>query len=210
MAAAGKTSLKKHWDSFRGIKALKVSHPEVRRLKRQQDDPKLHGNKVWRSSFALIDYLYHNPIPKGARVIDVGCGWGLTGIWLAKTYQAEVLAIDADPAVQPFLDLQAQINNTEIRFEARRFEQLRKRDLVGVHTLIGADICFWDELIQPLFLMLKRAKGAGVKRCIIADPGRPTFSSLANLAEEKLDGEVLTHRVRRPRPAEKPLLIVRS
>jgi len=74
------------WIRFRGVKALKASHPDVRRLKRERDDPSLHGNKVWRSSFALIDYLHRHPIPRGARVVDVGCGWGLTGIWLAKTF----------------------------------------------------------------------------------------------------------------------------
>ena len=214
MAASDKakkeTKTKQHWNSFRKIKALKGSHPEVRRLKSKQDNPSIHGNKVWSSSFVLIDYLYHNPLPKGAKVLDVGCGWGLTGIWLAKTYQAEVLAMDADPAVEPYLKLQADLNKTKIEFRTCRFEELRKRDFEGVHTLIGGDVCFWDELIDPLFGMLKRAQKMGVNRSIIGDPGRPTFWSLAGRVEDKLDGEVLTHRIKKPRPAEKPLLIVRG
>lgn len=203
------SSRKVHWDSFRGIKALKSSHPEVRRIKRQNDDPSLHGNKVWRSSFAVIDYLHHNPLPRGARVLDVGCGWGLTGIWLAKTYGADVLAVDADPAVEPYLQLQAELNKVKVTFATRRFEELRKRDLEGVHTMIGADICFWEEMVQPLFKLLKRARKAGVVRSIVADPGRPPFWSLAERAEARLDATVITHRVNKPRPAQKPLLIVR-
>jgi predicted nicotinamide N-methyase len=205
-----KKKTRQHWDSFRGIKALKSSHPDVRRIKRQNDDPSLHGNKVWRSSFALIDYLHHNPIRRGARVIDVGCGWGLTGIWLARTYGADVLAVDADPAVEPYLALQADLNRTEVRFEARRFEDLKRRDLEGVELMVGADICFWEEMVKPLFQLLKRARKAGVTRSIVADPGRPPFWDLAGRAEDKLDGEVLSHRVKRPKPAEKPLLIVRG
>ena len=79
MTSTRNSSTAKHWTTFRGARALKSSHPEVRRLKRQSEDPSLHGNKVWHSSFALIDYLHRHPLPRGARVIDVGCGWGLTG-----------------------------------------------------------------------------------------------------------------------------------
>lgn len=197
-----------HHFTFRGVKALKGSHPEVRRIKRKQDAPSLHGTKVWRSSFALIDYLRANPLPKGAKVIDVGCGWGLTGIWSAKTFGAKVLAVDADPAVAPYLNLQARLNKTQVTFKVKRFEQLRGTDFAGVHTVLGTDICFWDEMIKPLFQMLKRAKKAGVKRSIIADPGRPTFWQLAQQAEQKLDAEVVMQRVSRPKPTEKPLLIV--
>jgi len=196
------------WISFRGVKALKASHPDVRRLKRQRDDPSLHGNKVWRSSFALIDYLHRHPIPRGARVVDVGCGWGLTGIWLAKTFGARVLSVDADAAVQPYLELQARINDTAVEFRRSRFEGLRRRDLEGVELLVGADICFWDEMTAPLFKLLRRAMNAGVTRSIIADPGRPPFWALARKAEEKLDGDVIAHKIRRPKPAEKQLLVV--
>lgn len=197
-----------HWITFRGVKALKSSHPDVRRLKRERDDPSLHGNKVWRSSFALIDYLHRHPIPRGARVVDVGCGWGLTGIWLAKTFGARVLSVDADAAVQPYLELQARINGTAVEFRRARFEGLGRRELEGVELLVGADICFWDEMTGPLFNLLRRARNAGVTRSIIADPGRPPFWSLAQKAEEKLDGDVIAHAVRRPRPAEKQLLVV--
>ena len=60
-----------HWHTFRGVRALKSTHPEVRRLKRREESPSLHGNKVWHSSFALIDYLHRHPPTVGARVIDV-------------------------------------------------------------------------------------------------------------------------------------------
>jgi len=197
-----------HYHLVRGVKALKSNHPDVRKIKRQSDDPSIHGNKVWRSSFALIDYLHHNPIPKRSRVIDVGCGWGLTGIWLAKQFDADVLAIDADPAVEPYLRLQAQSNGVEIRFQAARFENLKKKDFEGVELLVGADICFWDEMTKPLYKMLKRAHDAGVVRSIVADPGRQPFWDMAEKAQQKLDADLISHTVKRPRKSEKHLLIL--
>ncbi|HND14994.1 MAG TPA: methyltransferase, partial [Pseudomonadales bacterium] len=150
-----------HWHTFRGVRALKSTHPEVRRLKRCEESPSLHGNKVWHSSFALIDYLHRHPPTVGARVIDVGCGWGLNGIWLARRYGARVLTVDADPAVEPYLRLQARINRVEVEFLPRRFVQLDARLLEGVELLTGTDICFWDEMVEPLYRLLRRAGKAG-------------------------------------------------
>ncbi len=207
MTSTRSGSTAKHWTTFRGARALKSSHPEVRRLKRQSEDPSLHGNKVWHSSFALIDYLHRHPLPRGARVIDVGCGWGLTGIWLAKTFGARVLSVDADPAVEPYLQLQARVNGVHLEFMAGRFEQLDARLLAGAGLLIGTDICFWDEMVDPLYKLLRRAGNAGVTQAIIGDPGRPPFWSLAERVERKLGGHVLAHASGRRGSAPKQLLV---
>ncbi len=207
MTSTRNSSTAKHWTTFRGARALKSSHPEVRRLKRQSEDPSLHGNKVWHSSFALIDYLHRHPLPRGARVIDVGCGWGLTGIWLARTFGARVLAVDADPAVEPYLQLQSRINGVQVEFMAGRFEQLNARLLDGADLLIGTDICFWDEMVDPLYKLLRRAGKAGVTQAIVGDPGRPPFWSLAQRVEQKLGGQVLAHASGRRGSAPKQLLI---
>ena len=197
----------KHYTTFRGVRALKSSHPEVRRIKREREDPSLHGNKVWLSSYALIDYLHRHPVSRGARVIDVGCGWGLNGIWLAKKHGARVLAIDADPAVAPYLELQARINGVEIEFRTGRFEALDRRLLTGAELLIGTDICFWDEMVEPLYKLLRRAGQAGVQRAIIGDPGRPPFWALSERVEQKLGARVVEHRSGQRGSGPKQLLV---
>ena len=191
-----------------GIKALRASHPEVRRLKRQQQGHSAHGNKVWRSSFVLMDYLStYPPVPK-SRVLDIGCGWGLTGLFLAKQYATEVTGIDIDESVAPFLALQAQINQCTMAFQARGFETLTCDELADYQTIIGTDICFWDELTEPLFDLLKLAISAGVERIIIADPGRPPFWHLVDRATEAFDAEVVTRRIYEPWKTEKYLLVI--
>ena len=198
-----------HYIEFLGIKALRSGHPTVRRLKRlQQGYNSAHGNKVWRSSFVLMDYLSSQPPTQNSKILDIGCGWGLTGIFLAKIYGAQVTGIDIDESVAPFLALQADINDSEIHFEARCFESLSKQELSSYSTLIGTDICFWDELTEPLFNLIKLAISAGVERIMLADPGRPPFWDLVDKSVSQLSAEVVTRRIYQPWKTEKYILVI--
>lgn len=191
-----------------GVNALRSTHPRVRKLKRLQQGHAAHGNKVWRSSFVLMDYLSTWEVPKGASVLDIGCGWGLAGIYLAKQYQAQVTGLDIDGSVEPYLNLQAEVNDCRIEFVSRSFQSLSSNELADYHTLMGTDICFWDELTTPLFDLIQRAKDAGVEQVLIADPGRPPFWDLAERCVEELGGEVVTRKINHPWKTEKFILAV--
>ena len=199
----------RHWIDYLGVKALRSTHPGVRKLKRQQRGHNIaHGNKVWRSSFVLMDYLTTYPPEPNSQVLDIGCGWGLPGIFLAKEYGMQVTGIDIDASVQPFLSLQASANDCHVNFEARGFESLSKEELTAYTTVIGTDICFWDDLAQPLFELIGLALESGVARVIIADPGRPPFWDLVELCMTMLDAEVVTRRIYQPWKTEKFILLV--
>ena len=68
-----------------------------------------------------------------------------------------------------------------------------------VDVLIGADICFWDEMVDPLNRLIKRALKAGVKLILIADPVRSPFEELAEHFTGIQGGEVMDWSVKRPR-----------
>jgi len=191
-----------------GVIAVNSQHKEVRRLKRLGYIPSIHGTKVWLSSFALMEYFEDFPIPTSAKVMDVGCGWGIMGIYLAKTFQADVLAVDADPYVEPYLALQAELNEVEIPFRAAKLQQLKQTDFEGFDTVIAADVCFWDELSKPLYNMIRRALRAGVRQIIIADPGRPPFWALAEMCDGRLNAEVHKQTTHEPKLTTKHLLII--
>ena len=191
-----------------GVVAVNSRHPRVQQLKRWGHAPSIHGTKVWRSSFALMKYFDDFPLPRQARVMDIGCGWGIIGIFLAKTFAARVQAVDADAAVAPYLALQAELNGVDIPFRQARLQQLTRQQFVGTHTVIGADICFWDELTKPLYNMIRRALRAGVQQIIIADPGRPPFWELTRYCDGKLNAEVLEQTTAEPVTTRKQLLIV--
>lgn len=193
-----------------GVKLLTSQHPEIRRLKRESDAPSIHGNKTWGSSFLLMDYLKKHPIPKGSRVLELGCGWGPAGIYCAKKFKARVTGIDADDAVFPYLELHAQENGVEIETRQIRFEKLTRKILSKYDVIIGGDICFWDELALVLEKLVNRAVKAGVKQIILADPGRPPFLDMADRCVDKHCAEFLSWEAKRPRHSTGCLLVVEN
>ena len=73
------------------------------------------------------------------------------------------------------------------------------KDLEQYDVVLGSDICFWDDLVKPLRLLIKRAIRAGVRGVLISDPGRETFAELARTFVRKGSGEVIEWTARRPR-----------
>ncbi len=195
---------------FHGVKMLTASHPEIRRLKRQDAQPSIHGNKLWRSSFLLIDYLKKNQPEHTGSVLDAGCGWGMSGIYCAKAYGSMVTSMDADPDVFPYLLANAEANGVSVEPLASRFEKLTTRQLSKVDMLLAADICFWDELVNPVFNMINRAVNAGVKKIVIADPERSPFFEVAEKANKKFCGELLDWRTTKPINAAGSLLVIEN
>lgn len=188
-----------------GVRALLSPHPEIRKLK-QMNSPSAHGNKVWKSTWLLIDYLNRKGLPDGARVIEVGCGWGLAAIYCAKQHGAEVTAIDGDAKILPYLRLHAEINEVEITALKKDFTRLRVQDFEQVDVLIGADICFWDTLVDPLRKLILRALRAGVQQVLITDPGRSPFEQLGNYFINKRNGRVFYWTAQRPRRSQGRIL----
>ena len=192
------------------ITILKSSHKEIRRIKYLDHHPSIHGNKFWRSSLLLMDYLKHHPLKKGSSVIEIGCGWGLAGIYCAKFFNAKVSSIDADADVFPYLELHARFNKVKVKTEKNKFEKLTTARLSGEEIIIGADICFWKELVKPLYNFLERASRAGVKKVIIADPGRWTFENFSELCIKTFNARTEEWSVTKPIRAVGTLLIVNN
>ena len=199
-----------HIIEYLGISALRSTHPKVRKLKRQQSGHSAHGNKVWRSSFVLMDYLTTYPPEPASQVLDIGCGWGLTSLFLAKTYNSNVTGLDVDDGVEPFLQLQARINQCDISFQCRDFESLTATELSAFDLIVAADICFWDEMVDPLLDLFNVALSSGVQRIIIADPGRPPFWSLCEKSIESFNAEIVTRRIYEPWQTEKFILVIEN
>ena len=131
---------------------------------------------MWSATWLLLDYLESQQL-LGERIVDVGCGWGLAGVYCASR-GARVVSCDLDPEVLPIAKHHAELNDVTISAQARGFDAVGTDILAGVSWIIGADICFRGDLIEPLFELLSRARDAGA-RVAIADPGRPAYQALA-------------------------------
>jgi predicted nicotinamide N-methyase len=195
---------------FRGVTLPTASHKAIRRVKRAGHEPSIHGTKLWRSSFLIIDYLHKNPPANAGSVLDAGCGWGISGIWCAKKLRSAVVSLDADPAVFPYLDAVAELNRTSTTALVKRFEKLKKTELAAFDLLLAADVCFWDELVKPVSKMIDRAIDAGVEQIVIADPERPTFHQMAERAVKRHGGEVLQWSLKGKIKATGALLVINN
>jgi len=192
-----------------GITVLKAADPRIRKLKKDYT-PFIHGNKFWNSSWCVMDFLARQGLPQEANVLEIGCGWGLAGMYCAKNHGANVLGMDADSAVFPYLKLHAEINDVEVGTWRCKFEKVKKKDLKGINLIIGADICFWDEMVDPVYKLIKKAMKVGVGQVIVADPGRPPFHALSEKVVKKFGGEVKEWEVDEEIKAEAYLLIAGS
>jgi predicted nicotinamide N-methyase len=181
-----------------GVRVLLTHHPQVRRIRRARK-PVAFGDRVWGATYVLMDYLSRRGVGQGANVMEIGCGCGLAGIYCASRYGSSVTGVDADPRVFPLLDLQARANGVRIGKVQSRLEWLSRRRLDGTDVMIGADVCFWDDLAASLKNLIHRALRAGVSRVIVADPGRPPFYAVADHFVERAGGIVLPWSARHPR-----------
>ena len=195
---------------FRGVTMPTSAHPLIRRVKRQGVYPSIHGNKMWKSSLLLIDYLNKHRPAYCDNVIDVGCGWGISGIWCAKTLGSNVTSVDADPHVFPFLQASSELNGVATTPLVSSFEKLGTRQLSRFDMLIAADICFWDDLVDPVFNMVNRAVKAGVKHIVIADPERPTFFDMAQRCETRHCAEIIEWKTDSPIKARGALMVLEN
>lgn len=189
--------IKKEINAY-GIKVLLSPHPAIRRLKRHFR-PISHGNRFWWSSWLLMDYFKKNGLKEGTRVMEIGCGWGLASIYCAKKHKALVTGADIDRDVLPYAMLHAEINGVNGNFIRKGFEKMTIKDLEGIDLLLGADICFWEDMTRPLINLIKRAQKAGVKETLISDPVRSPFEELCEYFSNKGQGEVLDWTASEPR-----------
>jgi predicted nicotinamide N-methyase len=204
MGKARKTYIKAY-----GVQLLLSRHPEIRKLK-QFNTPSAHGNKLWKSSWLLMEYFYRRGLPHGARVLELGCGWGLAGIYCAKKHGAIVTGADIDDEVFPYLHLHEDINGVKISTMKTGFAGLTGKHLREFEVMIGADICFWNSLVDPLRKLILRALRAGVRLVLLADPGRSPFEELGEHFVNKRGGRILDWTAQRPRRATGRLLEIGS
>ncbi|MCH2100184.1 MAG: class I SAM-dependent methyltransferase, partial [Pseudomonadales bacterium] len=169
-----------------GLRILTGAHASVRALRRAGHVAEIHGNKLWNSSFLLMEHLKKHPLKAGTRVLEIGCGWGLLSIFCAKRFGAVAHGIDADANVQPYMHLHAELNGVEVTSEKKTFAQLSTKMIADYDLVLGGDICFWDDLNRDLFNLIRRARKAGVGTVMIADPCRPPFTALAERCEATL------------------------
>jgi predicted nicotinamide N-methyase len=199
-----------HVRSTHGIQILKPTHPVIRSLDKRDPGPSLHGTRIWQSTFMLMDYLEGHPPDQNRHIMEIGCGWGLLGIFCAKRFSVEVLLTDADAEVFPYVAAHAQLNRVCVQTAQVRFAGITDRRLATHDLLLGGDICFWPELGAQLRRLIERALSLGVKEVILADPGRRSFMRLATYCQRYLAASLIPWQMANRSKSSGYLLIVKN
>lgn len=152
------------------------AHPEIKAHYRAGKRPTEFGNKIWATSLVLLNYLQQNPFDlHDLRVLEIGCGWGLLGVYLSKIYSCQVTCTDMDEYVLPIVQLHAELNDVSIKIQQATFNDLSPRFLKNFDLIIGSEICYSEEVAKDIIQLIQRAFEANVGHILIADPGRPDF-----------------------------------
>lgn len=199
-SSIGRSEIRSH-----GIRLLLPNHKSIRKL-RKTHVPSNHGHKVWPTSWLVIDYMKNTRLKSGKRVLDLACGWGLSGIFCAKVFHSKVTWIDGDDAVYPYLNLLAEKNKVTGNFMHMDINKVGSRILRNTDIVVASDICFCDSLIDTLRRFINRAKNASVSHIYISDPGRWPFFDLSEPYLNKKGVELIDWKVRRPVESEGKIL----
>jgi len=89
------------------------------------------------------------------------------------------------------------------------FEELSDKQMKNNEIMIGADICFWGEMIEILKSLILRAFESDIKKVIIADPGRSSFELLGQYFVKRGRGKIMNWDVTHPYSIEGRILLIR-
>lgn len=129
---------------------------------------------VWESSQILAHKMANFDIAN-KRILEVGCGMGLSSLLLNKR-QADITATDYHPEAGNFLQTNASLNDCE-RIPFLRTSWADTNDGLGCFdVLIGADLLYEIEHVALLANFINR-HASPTCEVLIVDPGRGFHSA---------------------------------
>lgn len=124
---------------------------------------------VWDSGVVLAQLMHHHDIA-GKRILEVGCGLGLSSLVLNHRL-ADITATDYNPEAGAFLLANVQLNGgAEIPFFRQDWADLDQQ--LGLFDLIiGSDLLYEPDHVHLLSAFIGRHAHPTCE-CILIDPGR--------------------------------------
>lgn len=174
--------------THRGTQLYMAHHPAIRGFLRGRNRPDEHGHKLWTATLDLMAILEEHP---ARTVLEVGCGWGLLGVHMARRRKAEVLCTDIDPRLEPIVRAMAELNAAPVRFAAVGFAEIPKPELAR-ELVVGCEVCYSEPVVEDLCRLAERCAEAGTGELLIADPGRPDFEDLQRFCVRRFGASLET------------------
>jgi predicted nicotinamide N-methyase len=156
----------------------------------------------WPSGAVLAGALADDPPPKGARVLELGCGLGLPSIVAARA-GADVLATDGSSDAVTFAAHSMALN--ELEGEVAQVDWAEQGDALAARgpwdVVLAADVLYLQANVELALELVPRlvAPGGEVR---LADPRRAGTRDFLAAARARFsvstrqDGDVALHRLR--------------
>ncbi|MBU2965497.1 methyltransferase domain-containing protein [Amphritea sp. 2_MG-2023] len=136
---------------------------------------------VWPSGKVLAHHLYHSDF-KDKRILEVGCGIGLTSILLNHLH-ADITATDYHPRAESFMQCNTDLNNDPRVPFVRTGWADPETDLGKFDLIIGSDLLYEDEHVKQLAgFICQHSKPEG--EVVLVDPGRGRHARFSKAMEE--------------------------
>lgn len=124
---------------------------------------------VWPSGQVLAHHMVVQPL-KGKRILEVGCGIGLSSL-LLNAMDLDITATDYHPEAEAFLDVNSMLNNdTTIPFVRTGWGD-KETSLGKFDVIIGSDLLYEVEHIELLSDFINQHAHPECQ-VIVVDPGR--------------------------------------
>jgi predicted nicotinamide N-methyase len=139
---------------------------------------------VWPSGEALADEVARRPPPRGAKVLELGCGVALPSLAAARA-GAQVLATDASVDAVAFAAHTLALDEQEGEVAAVDWREPRALLERGPWDLVlAADVLYLQRNVETLKDLLPKLLRPGAEAWL-ADPGRAGAEELLHWARER-------------------------
>ena len=171
-------------------------------LLRDETEEPPYWAHLWTGALTLARYLEERVECRDLRVLDLGCGLGLTGI-IAALKGAQVTFADKEAEALAFATVNAQMNDCPL-FETRLLDFTREVLEPQFPLILGAEILYDRPTFPLLVAFLVRHLSPG-GRALLADAKRTNTDDFYHLLD--LAGVVWTREEVREREDNLPLAV---
>lgn len=138
--------------------------------------------KLWEAAIILAEVAASlDPATSGSRVLELGAGLGAPGL-VAAARGFEVTLSDYEQIIMDFQRVSAAASG--VRPEFAFLDWTKPTDLEPFDTIIGAEILFREDLLDPLFRTLKKLLKPGGKIYLAHDLRRQTLYKFLDRAKD--------------------------
>ncbi len=145
-------------------------------VSRDDNDPEVKDERIpywaelWPSSLILAKYLEQHPtLVKGKRVIELGCGLGLSGI-VAGMLDAKVVMTDYQQDALDFAEKNWK-RNVVFSCETILLDWRYPKSIEQADVLLASDVAYESKFFRPLIKTFKKLLKPGGK-IILTEPNR--------------------------------------